>query len=741
MKKNIMLRLYLSIVGLMLLFGCATTSGMKEASTATEEASSVEEIAVITGIAIEDANVVIKSNKDFIYTLYTGNDPYKVTIEIPGMSIGKFTEKIVSDKPVITEIIPQQINTPDAVAKIDIMLQSPSAVSPSYNDNTLALSIRKEEPVAEQPVVLSEIKEMESKDVQSQSQSAPLLAVNEKPPHVIKAAEENIQPATKATEISGVEIKKTADVVKVLITGNGTLIPNVFPVNERIVIDIPDVSLNTTLPDSGISPLKGIRAGKHKGKLRLVLDLKQKTNFDVHAIGNSIEISLLATETLVSQVSRAYNNSKKTVPASTASDVPAKSVQPAQEPEKLIEGEYSGKKISLDFQDADVRPIFRLLADVSGYNLVLHPDVKGNVTIKLLNVPWDQALDIMLNLNKPPLAKSIEGNILWIAPTNVLTQMAEEKQKAKDTGEKTEELVQEIIRVNYASSADISSAVTSGKLLTPRGNIAIDSRMNTIILKDTQKSIDKIKELVTIMDVPKPQVMIEAKIVEVSTNYSEALGIRWGGSFNVPNFPNILGGDFSVNTPTIPAGSGTENRGGAMNFTVGNASNIMVNMSLSALESIGKSKTLSNPRVLTMDKEAANIQQGRSFFVQTISTQGSVQTEEKKATLSLDVTPQITPDGYIQLKVVASDDSIESGSGNNTIVNTKKLSTNALIKSGETLVLGGIYTTSATENEDGVPVLSKIPGLGWLFKTRNMIGPDTKEMLIFLTPTIVARQL
>jgi type IV pilus assembly protein PilQ len=118
-----------------------------------------------------------------------------------------------------------------------------------------------------------------------------------------------------------------------------------------------------------------------------------------------------------------------------------------------------------------------------------------------------------------------------------------------------------------------------------------------------------------------------------------------------------------------------------------------------------------------------------------------VQTEEKKATLSLDVTPQITPDGYIQLKVVASDDSIESGSGNDTIVNTKKLSTNALIKSGETLVLGGIYTTSATENEDGVPVLSRIPGLGWLFKTRNMIGPDTKEMLIFLTPTIVARQL
>ena len=725
MKKNTILKLCLSIVGLMLLFGCATTSGMKEASSG-------EEIAVITDISIDDANVVIKSNKDFIYTVYTANDPYKITIEIPGMSIGKFTSKMVSDKSGITEILPQQINTPNAIAKVDILLQTPSAVSPSYNDNTLVLSIKQEEPVVEQPAVLSEVKETESKDIQNQPQATPLLAVAEKPTHVIKAAQENIQPVPKATEISGVEINKTAEAVKVLITGNGTIIPNVYPVNERIVIDIPDVSLNTTLPDSVISPLKGIRAGKHKGKLRLVLDLKQKTNFDVIAIGNSIEISLLAKETLVSQ---ARNDSEKVVSAASA-----KPVQPAQEPEKLIEGEYSGKKISLDFQDADVRPIFRLLADVSGYNLVLDPSVKGNVTIKLLNVPWDQALDIILNTFS--LSKSIEGNILWIAPTNVLSRMTEEKLKAKDIGEKSEELKQEILRVNYAAAADISSAVNTGKLLTPRGSIAIDSRMNTLILKDTQKSIDKIKELVNIMDVPKPQVMIEAKIVEVSTTYSESLGIRWGGSFNVPSYPNTLGGDFSVNTPTVAAGPSIPNTGGVLNFTVGNASNVMVNLSLSALEGIGKSKTLSNPKVLTMDNEAASISQGRTFFVPVQDPSGGNRNEEKKATLSLNVTPKITPDGYIQLKVMASDDTLEPGTaGANAVINTKTLTTNALVKSGETLVLGGIYTSAATESEDGVPLLSKIPGLGWLFKTKNVTGPDIKEMLIFLTPVIVTRPL
>ena len=271
------------------------------------------------------------------------------------------------------------------------MLQTPSAVVPSYSNHTLVLSIEKKEPVAEQPAVLSEFKEAESKDIQSQPQAAPLLAVAEKPvTQVIKVAEENMQPMSKATEISAVELKKTADAVKVLITGNGTMIPNVFPMKEKIVVDIPEVSLNTTLPDSVISPLKGIRAGKHKGKLRLVLDLKHKTNFDVTAIGNSIEISLLAKETSVSQVTN--NNSEKIVSKNSFSKSGKRRLKPAQEPEKLIEGEYSGKKISLDFQDADIRPIFRLLADVSGYNLVLDPAVKGNITIKLLNVPWDQAI-------------------------------------------------------------------------------------------------------------------------------------------------------------------------------------------------------------------------------------------------------------------------------------------------------------------------------------------------------------
>jgi type IV pilus assembly protein PilQ len=250
-----------------------------------------------------------------------------------------------------------------------------------------------------------------------------------------------------------------------------------------------------------------------------------------------------------------------------------------------------------------------------------------------------------------------------------------------------------------------------------------------------------VKDLVKIMDVSKPQVMIEAKLVQVSTDYAETLGISWGGSFST-NFLNNhnLSGTFSVNTPTAPAGPSVANDGGAVNLTVGRASTVNVNLSLSALESLTKAKTLSNPKVLTMDNEAATIQQGRTFFIATVSQAGT-QTQSQQATLSLTVTPKIAPDGYVQLKVAATDNSLEPGTaGANAVVDTKTLTTQALVKNGETLVLGGIYTTDESLVDTQVPLLGRIPGLGWLFKTRSQTGPTVKELLIFITPTIISRE-
>lgn len=731
MKKILIPKFLLSFILLTLVLGCATKAR-------TKETSETDDFPVLADIKEQENGISFIGSKNFIYTIYTGNDPYKVTIDIPDMRLGNFKEKIVWDKAGISEIFPRQIDTPKPSVRLDITLQSPASVVPLYKDNTLTLLTKPEEPVT-----LTQEKTEEK--VESKDTTDIAAAVSQQEPAESGPPEAAEAPGKKSAEggamlpraksIDRIELKKTAEALKVLIIGDGTMTPNVFPIDERIVIDVPNVSMHASLPSSVVSPLKGIRTGKHRDKVRLVLDLRKKTAFDVAVVGNTIEVLLKSKERpAVQPEHKAVRKETALRELSSKEAVQQEATSPVEQGANA-EGRYKGKKISLDFQDAEVGPIFRLLADVNDYNLVLDPAVKGKITIKLMNVPWDQALDIILH--QTHLSYRIEGNLLWIAPVTVFDQIASEKAKSKETEEKSEELVQEVLRVNYASAGEVQTAINNGKLLSTRGTITPDARMNTLIIKDTKKSIERIKELVRIMDIAKPQVMIEAKLVEVGTTYSESLGIRWGGSFSSQTFPNNVGGNFSVNTPTVSAGPATSNPGGTMNLTLGHANSMSVNLSLSALESIGRSKTLSNPKILTMDNESATIQQGTTFFIPTVSQSGT-QTQSQTATLSLQVTPKITPDGYIQLKVNATDNSLQPGTaGATAVVNTKSLTTQALVKNGETLVIGGIYRMDDSETSDAVPILGRIPGLGWLFKTKNRIGPNMTELLIFITPIIV----
>lgn len=718
--------------------GCATTKGKK----AGEES----QVAVITGVEISDNKINITGDRPFTYTIYKSSDPYKVIVELPDVSLGSFTGKIKSDMAGITEINPYQTDNPMS-ARMEILLSSPADVESEYVNNSLSINIKGEPEVKIAEIALErqntkedipEIKIQEEKPEVSDVPSAIEQKVMASAAETKK--EETITPKPRlkslpkefppATEIVKVSVDKEPGVVKVVIKGNGSLNPNVFRLDNRAILDIPKVELKASMPSAVPDPIKNIRSGKHKDKTRLVLDLKEGTNFDVAAIEDSVIVSFRVPE---EEKPLAKKTEKTKEPETKVAVVPP--------PDKQVTGKYAGQRISLDFQNADIVPIFRLLADISGYNFVIDPAVRGNITMKLMNVPWDQALDIILQTFS--LGKSIDGNIIWIAPVATFAKMAKEKTEAKDVEEKAEDLMQEIIRINYATASEINTAITQGKLLSTRGSISTDTRMNTLIIKDTQKSIEKIKDLVKIMDVAKPQVMIEARIVSVSSDYSESLGIRWGGTFEGAGTQNLgdeVRGGFSVNTPVALAGPTTTNRGGVLGMTIGSASNVQVRLSLSALETIGKAKTLSNPKILTLDNESATIQQGQSFFVPTISDEGT-KAEEKTATLSLTVKPKITPEGYVQLDVTASDDSLRGGVGGiAAVIDKKSLTTKALVKNGETLVLGGIYTTSMTETEEGVPLLSKIPILGWLFKTRTLTGPNVRELLIFITPTIVEQQ-
>ncbi|KAF0145402.1 MAG: type IV pilus assembly protein PilQ [Nitrospirae bacterium] len=768
-----------ALVILIFALGCATGGGKQGAVQGAQNP-------VLTGIDVTDNKLNIVVDKPFTYTIYKSSDPYKVIVELPDVRMGFAPNKIKSDKAGITEITPSQTEDPVST-KLEILLSSPVTVEPVYKDTTLALKV-KEEPEAkgaeitseapkaeekvqevsvptakaEEPVKWAEVAQPEQKAIPAaESKEEPAAAGAEQKAIMAAAVKENDTTTAKpeqkttvarelpsATSILQVKIEKGRDVLKVVIKGNGSLNPNVFRLDNRAVLDIPSVDMAAVLPAAVPLPLTSIRAGRHKDKTRLVLDMKEGTSFDVAAIEDSVIISFRLPEERYA--------AKAAVGETKVAEVEAKAVVETQE--KPGESKYKGQKISLDFQDADIGPIFRLLADISGYNFIIDPSVKGRITMKLMNVPWDQALDIILQTFS--FGKSVEGNIIWIAPTSLFAKIDTEKTAEKIRMEKQEDLVQEIVRINYAEAGTISGAINNGKLLSTRGTITIDARMNTLIIQDTQTSINKIKELVKIMDVSKPQVMIEAKIVTASTSYTSQLGIRWGGTFEgapgrtfatqtpgaityggdttgaggIKNLGNEVLGAVSVNTPL----SSVTGAGGVVSMLIGSANSSQIALSLQALETIKKSKTLSNPRILTMDNEPATITQGVTFYTTSISAEGT-KTEAQNAALSLSVTPKITPDGYISLKLTVSDDSLASVTP--PVKNTKTLSTQALVKDGDTLVLGGIYTDTEVNDTTGIPLLSKIPILGWLFKTKQDTGPGPSEMLIFITPRVVSKPI
>jgi type IV pilus assembly protein PilQ len=657
------------------LTGCATSQARQEAAGP-----------VITAVNITDNAVELTIKGEYAptsYTVYKPADPYVVVVDLPGMGTEGIGEKMVSDKAGITEVRVVKTSEPALSTRVEILMSSPSEVEPEYTAGSLLLRVKEEAP-AEGP--------------------GPMMKQAE-----TEAAEE-LPPATEIQEV-GFDYMKGS--VRLIIKGNGSMKPEVFNIDGKVILDLPGVAMKAAMPEAVLAPVKAVRQGVHDGAVRLVVDLKEQVEYTVTAEADRVVVSFPAEGVPVIEK------------AETAGEAPAGGMGKGKK--------YTGKLISLDFQDADIVPIFRFIGDVAGYNVVVHPSVSGRITLKLLNVPWDQALEIILQTFK--LAKAVEGNIMTIAPTEVFAQWKEEEVKMKAAEVKAADLRQEIIRINYADANDVQSAIKGAKVVSPRGNITIDKRMNTLIVNDTEENIGQIEDLVAIMDVPKPQVMIEAKIVEVDNTYTRTLGIRWGGSGNdTVGRTDDVAGNVSVNTPVTRFGP--DENGAGVELLLGSITDsVQVDLSLEALETIGKSRKLANPRVLTIDGETANIQQGSSIPVQTTTAEGT-QTEFVNANLNLQVTPRIAPDGFIQLKVVAANDSPGDVTPGGIAINRKNVSTQAIVKDGETLVIGGIYTDQDSKTESGVPMLHRIPLLGWLFKTRTDLKPQN-ELLILITPRIV----
>ncbi len=426
------------------------------------------------------------------------------------------------------------------------------------------------------------------------------------------------------------------------------------------------------------------------------------------------------------------------------------------DPNKLVQGTgYNGEKLSLNFQNIEVRAVLQVIADFTGLNIITRDTVGGSLTLRLKDVPWDQALDIILQ--SKGLSKRKNGNVVLIAPSD---ELATQEKLALEIAQQTTELEPlrtESFVLSYAKASDVRSLLSDGqqKILSKRGSATVDPRTNTMFVQDVPSRLDDVRRLLAQLDIPVRQVLIEARIVTADDNFRRELGARFGtGAGATASGRNIgVGGNIGQSnsiargTSTSAASLGDLNLnlpiagGGALGLTFLNLGNgNVVNLELSALEADNRGKIVSNPRIVTADKRKATITQGTEIPFQTQAASGGTTTQFKPAVLSLDVTPQITPDDKVIMDIEIKKDAVGASFGGIPSIDTRTLKTQVLAENGETIVLGGIYEQTTRTDVTKVPLIGDIPILGNLFKSTRKRDEKT-ELLIFITPRIIKDQL
>ena len=405
---------------------------------------------------------------------------------------------------------------------------------------------------------------------------------------------------------------------------------------------------------------------------------------------------------------------------------------------------FTGQKISLDLQEVDVRNVLRLLADVTGKNLVVEPGVSGKVTLKVDNVPWDQVLELILKINE--LDQVMEGNVIRIATAAKIKAELDRKREAVEARKELAsaardlgEISTEYLQVNYADVGDISAQIDNVK--SEMGSVSVDNRTNLIIYSDFPKRIETAKEILARLDRATKQVMVESRIVSATTNFSRNLGVSWNAGYTANSLAGRLGGspafDLAVAAPTAAVGT----FGLAFTRALGVNNILDLDMQLDALENAGEGRVISSPRIFTLDHVQAMIQQGDQIPYPQRTEEGTISTAFAPATLSLTVTPHITPDGKVRMEVLAKRDQADFSRTVQDVpaIRTQEAQTELLVNDGDTIVIGGIVIQDTEWSEDRVPFLWRIPLLGWLFKNRQ-INDEKSELLIFLSPSIIADQ-
>ena len=541
---------------------------------------------------------------------------------------------------------------------------------------------------------------------------------------------------TPANELMNVDfrINKAREAVIVIELASSTAVVDVQKAQEGLSIEL----LNTAVSDDKLNLLdvkdfstlvKEIEVFRETPSTRLLATISADYDYEYQLKGREIEVVI------------------------------SKPVVKESQPEKSIL-EKEGKLISINFQDIPVRNVLQLIADYNEFNLVVSDSVSGNLTLRLDGVPWQQVLDIILQVKG--LDKRVDGNVILVAPRAELDLREQQALEKSRLEEELGELKSEIIKINFAKASDIAEMIGGDgvvSMLSDRGSITIDERTNSLLVRELAENISVIREIVESLDIPVKQVQIEARIVTVTEGNLDELGVRWGVSSTNGSFK--VGGSIEGNYPTIQPYDGDDSGGDSdvldnyLNVNLGatspNASSIafqvaklgsdtLLDLELSALQQESKAEIISSPRLITTNKKPAYIEQGTEIPYLESSSSGATSVSFKKAVLSLKVTPQITPDNRLVLDLSVTQDRpgqvVKTGTGEAVAIDTQRIGTQVLVNNGETVVLGGIFQHSVSNTVDKVPVLGDLPLLGALFR-RSYENVGKSELLIFVTPKVV----
>ena len=749
-KKPLKFRILSSFLVILLpmFIGCASnTKAVKETKKLAAESSSQKLITQISEVEdIATSNVRVSGNQLLTYTSVKQSSPLGVLLYFPETDFDNIDTNYHPESDVVASINTSELTANGQTSRIEILLKEDVSYEVIREDKDLIISFKKS-PAAAQTSEQTEKSSVEITDsnqkpttvtqeispVKTPTPQASQLQANEKKPAWVNRIDFSSEKDGKSTIIIGTTIPAKYDLKKI---------------NEKKLLlhlyhsKLPDYRkrpLITTRFESAVDRIIPFQTSAMKDNSEFIIELRESVPYFIEQTDNLLFFHFEASSISPKPLDKAKLPPwERVITQTVAQTEPAEMEIPAKKKIETKMGKYTGEKIALNFFETDIKNVFRILMDVSGKNFAIDKDVSGKVTLSFDKpVPWDQVLDLVLKMNR--LGMAFEGDIIRIATLKALKEEEEERQemlaaeqKAKEQKKALSPLITEYIPVSYANAKDDVAphiVPTQG-----RGSITVDGRNNQIIITDIAEKVKKAKEIIKKIDKVTPQVMIEARIVEATDTFSREIGTSWSisGTRTDGSLGGSLGYDMSAtNPPTTSLG--------AIGFTfsrlIGNTFRV-VDARLAASESEGNVKIISAPKILTLDNKPAKIKQGLAYPYNKLDADGNTTTEFKDIALELEVTPHITPDERVTMKIVIKNNEIGAVINNQISFTTKEAYTELLVDDGDTIVIGGIRKTRKDIGEEGLPYLRKIPVLGWLFKTEKD-EKSGEELLIFITPRVV----